>query len=490
MYLDDYFLFNYILYFVDMNFISIVLFLLITIHTSIPNDNKKIQNKIFQVKEKDSIIANSDLDNVSMMEGSYNLITGQKIDVEFNKPYGLILMRSWNNIILEIVTVDPKTGIQSRMNPIEQGESKIGVYFGEFTGRVTLIATKNTYVSFAQADFPKDCDYKYISNTLKGTISLKTSNYLDGSTFCYFNTAKLPITYALNYSLGEDNLRVLTNSNEDINATKQGYIDKTLTIPAFIKIITGKDIKKNHYVNLKMASINDEKPKYKYSGFVKSQSPVYIVGEKKKSKISSSTIATIVVTGVIFLALVVYAFSYLCLSHKRKHHRHNHHRDSNNNHNNNNNTQNSNNNNSNNTNNNTNNNNNANNNENQDENAQEKELIENGRYKTPAHVNIELISSQFDQKYKTSNPSFFSRKSSSHFENDKGMDEEENNGYPLNEYKPPSKGILAPTSISDFSENVNPDDDTDEDNDLENVKEAPFRKSTFAESKENLSDSD
>lgn len=454
-----------------MSFLSFVLFPFITIQTTELNTST---SELFRSKRSNFIIAKTDIDNISMNEGAFSLKQGQKITINFTKPYGMILMRRWSNTLLEIFAYNPITRKRAPMESIKQGSSRIGIYFGEYTGSVDIVAIKDTFVSYAHIDFPDDCDHRYISNTLSRTISLKGTNYLDGSTFCYFNTAKLPITYTFNYSLGQDNLQVLTNSNEDVNATEKGYFDKTLSVPAFIKVITGKDIKKKHFVNMKMSSVNDEKPLYKYSGFVNSQSPTYIIGEKKKGskKLSSSAISTLVVAAIIFFALVVYAFSYLCLSHRHKH-RHHHNHDNNNNNNNNTNSRNvnANNNNPNATDN--------NNNENTEENAEEKEIIENGRYKTPAHVNIELISSQFDQKYKSSNTNLFSRKSSSHFDNDKDLNEDdvENNGYPLNEYKPPSKGILAPTSISQFSENVDEDDeDSYEKKDLENIKEAPFRK--------------
>ena len=140
------------------------------------------------------------------------------------------------------------------MQPMEEGGPKIGIYFGEYTGTVQMLALQPTSISYATIDFPKDCTYRYVSNTVTRSFTLKASNFLNDSTFCYFNTAQLPITYAVNYSLGDDYLRILTNSDADVNATNKGHFDRTLSVPAFIKIVTGKNIRKNHFVNIKMSS--------------------------------------------------------------------------------------------------------------------------------------------------------------------------------------------------------------------------------------------
>ena len=451
-----------------MIILAIAIFFQITL--AISKASNKLKKNLFHPRQQISFISLSDTDsNISMSEGTLNLEQGEQKYVVFNNPYGLVLMRNWKNVLLNVITYD-QSGKQINMQPMEEGGPKIGIYFGEYTGTVQMLALQPTSISYATIDFPKDCTYRYVSNTVTRSFTLKASNFLNDSTFCYFNTAQLPITYAVNYSLGDDYLRILTNSDADVNATNKGHFDRTLSVPAFIKIVTGKNIRKNHFVNIKMSSSGDEKPSYKYSDFLKSTTPIYIVGEKKHPKVSKSTISALVVACIVFLALVMFALTYLCASRRRRHRRH-HHRhhnggsSSNTNQNNNNNNSNS-----------TTNNNNNNNNQNGDENPEEKDVIVNGRYKTPAHVNIELISSQFDQKYKSSNQNFFLRKSSSRFDNDQGLNDYdvENNGYPLNEYHAPSKGILAPTSISQFSDN-DVDDEYDEDKDLEGIKEASFK---------------
>lgn len=413
------------------------------------HSQQTIQPRLLYPEESDILHSlsdsSSDIGNAThMSEISISMIAGDRYYVNFSQPYGLLMIRKWDNIFLSIRTIDPTTSAVNIYPSATNSEPIVGFYFYNQIGLATFVASQDTRLSFDTVIFPEECTTKYVSNTINSGVTIHPSDLAQNTNYCYFNSAKQPITYIVNYSLGTNALNFIDN-NDTTSVSGTGFNDYTFDTPVLIQVESESVLHKTRYVSVRMASSNTETPNYKYSSSLTDISqPVYLQGYKKKtSKLSSSSIFGIVIVVCLFVALAAYAIFYIVVLIKRRRNRRNQ-QQARNVENNQEDTD-------------TNNNTSTTNREHphvrieENPNGAVNSRDETGRYKTPAHVNIEVYTSQFQQTKPTdtSNSTFMNGKPS-HFDTDLN-EPGDANAYPTNEYHPPVKGFAAPAHLYDES---------------------------------------
>ncbi|OHS99026.1 hypothetical protein TRFO_08578 [Tritrichomonas foetus] len=376
--------------------------------------------------------------HIIMEQRSLFMFEGQIFTVPFTSPNGLIIMREWDEASISIQAHNPSTGQQVVYSPISQGSSKIGVYFGKYIGSAIISAIDDSLVEYSMVEFPSDCDIKYTTNTIHSDIVASLSNGLlrNSSTFCLFNAAGPSIEYKINFALKHKTNRIYfySETQEIVNLTGIGAYNKTISYPALIKIVTDEEITESEYVSIYMTSHRGSSPQYNFTGIVDGTVPRFVIGVATKKKYLSSTmIVGILIAFCLFIGVLLYIINYSCIKYKAyKISRNPPNRVE----------------------------------EEENENFSNQrddrissrsqfpqdiehvsEKYSDGRFKTPAHLNIELMSTSLDPANFISENSMKSKSVDfgSEVIKDDIMDD---NGYPDSFYQPPSVGFLPPTSLS------------------------------------------